>query len=194
MVTAKLPKKIMLVLFKNFNENNTISSLAKELSMNRVGIWRILKKLESKNLITLTQVGDGRTNAHLINLNWNNFLIEKLLNLYLTEEALQEQRLIKDFEKLNVKDIEDIVDFLIIHENNIISVVSQKRKIIKIHPSEEFAEEKINYINLTELEFVKELMRPNKDFVDAVKKGSVLLGQGKFIQLMKNLHLKKFNF
>jgi len=194
MVIAILPKKIMLFLFKNFNENNTISSIAKELSMNRVGIWRTLKKLESKNLVNLIQVGNGKTNTQLIKLNWNNFLIEKLLALYLTEEALQEQRLIKDFEKLNVRDIENIVDFLIIHKNNIISVVSQKRKIIKIHPSEEFAEEKINSINLTELEFVKELMRPNKDFVDSVREGSVLLGQEKFIQLIKQIHLKKIGF
>lgn len=33
-------------------------------------------------------------------------------------------------------------------------------------------------------------MRPNKDFVDAVKKGSILFGQEKFINFMKNMHLK----
>ena len=49
---------------------------------------------------------------------------------------------------------------------------------------------KIHSLNFTEMEFQEELLKPNKAFIEAIKKGAILFGQDNFIQFMKKIHLK----
>ena len=46
---------------------------------------------------------------------------------------------------------------------------------------------KIHMIDFTESGFKQELMKPNRAFIDAVKKGAVLYGQENFIRLIKSI-------
>ena len=46
---------------------------------------------------------------------------------------------------------------------------------------------KIHLIDLTESEFSQELKRPNKAYVDALKKGIILFGQENFIKFIRGL-------
>ena len=95
-------KKILLILLKDFTQNYTITSLAKELKITRTGTWKILKKLENQQLIILKPLGKGKTSTYNIKLNWNQ-ITEKTLSLYLTEEATKQARWVNNFEELKDK-------------------------------------------------------------------------------------------
>ena len=185
-------KKAALLLFKDFSRTHTITSLAKELNMTRVGIWKKLKKLQSEQFIKLTSIGSGKTSISVADLNWENIIVEKSLALYLTEEALKQRRW-----QLNFADLEQVADFLILFGSVLhspkeakdidMAIVSQKRKFIKIQKTEI---KKIHAISFTEAEFKEELKKPNKALLDAIKKGVILFGQEKFVQFMKRMAVK----
>ncbi len=199
METTKPTIKILKILLKEISINPTITFLAKEIGMSRVGTWKILKKLEAGKLITLSPIGEGKTSANIISLNWENSIIEKTLSLALTQDALKNQRWLSSFEELENK-----VDFLLIYgsiihspkEANDIDVlgVTNKNEFLEIEESIKMIQKvqikKIHAINFTPAEFKGELEKPNKVFIDAIKKGTILFGQEKFIEFMKGIQRK----
>jgi len=199
METAKSNTKILKILLKEFIINPTITFLAKEISMSRVGTWKILKKLEAEKLIILSPIGTGKTSAYSISLNWENPILEKTLTLALTEDAIRNQRWLSNFAEL-----EDKVDFLLIYgsiihspkEANDIDIlgVTNKNKFLDIEESikkiQKTQIKKIHSVNFTQTEFKDEIEKPNKIFIDAIKKGIILLGQEKFIKFRKSIQIK----
>jgi len=187
-------KKVLLLLLKDFSVTHTITSLANELHLSRVGGWKVIKKLEENNLIVVRPTGSGKTNTFLLKLNWDNVLVEKTLSLYLTEEALSQKRW-----KANFVELEGKMNFLILYgsilhfpqEAKDIDLVgiSQKNKFVRIQQTidkiQKTQSKKIHIINFTEMEFQEELLKPNKAFIETVKKGVILFGQDNFIQFMK---------
>jgi len=193
----KAGKEVLLKLSKDFSTAHTITSLSKELKMSRVGIWKILKSLESEKLITLKQVGTGKTNISIIKLNWDNIILKKILDLYLTEESEQQRRW-----KINFSEIEEITSFSIIYGSILKSAekandidiinIAKRKDFIKIQDNIDKAQKiqskKIHAINFRQEEFKHELIKENKAFVDALKKGVILFGQGKFIEFMEQMY------
>ena len=189
-------KKLMLVLMKDFTEKHTITSLAKELKLSRVGIWKILKKLEAEKYILIDSVGTGKTSTSIIKINWDNLLVEKALSLYLAEESVKKRRW-----RVNFSGLEKEVDFLILYGGIITSpkqandidvlVIAKKNKFVKIQKTLDKIQKtelkKIHAIDFTAQEFRKELEENNRAFIDAVRKGIVLFGQERFIKFVKKL-------
>lgn len=196
METTKSNTKILKILLKNLIIKPTITFLAKEISMSRVGTWKILKKLEAEKLIILSPIGAGKTSIYIISLNWENPIVEKTLSLALTEDALKNQRWLSNFAEL-----EDKLDFLLIYgsiihspkEANDLDIlgVTNKNKFLKIEESikkiQKTQIKKIHALNFTPAEFKCELEKPNKIFIDAIKKGIILFGQEKFIKFIKRI-------
>jgi|SRR3989344_78032 len=193
-------KKVLLLLLKDFSVIHTITSLANDLHLSRVGAWKVIKKLEENNFIVVRPTGSGKTNTFLLKLNWDNALAEKTLSLYLTEEALSQKRW-----KANFAELEGKVDFLILYGSilhfpqeakdiDLVGVTSQKNKFVGIQQIidkiQKTQSKKIHSLNFTEMEFQEELLKPNKAFIEAIKKGAILFGQDNFIQFMKKIHLK----
>lgn len=188
-------KRIMLILLKDFSRTHTITSLARDLKLTRVGIWKILKKLESNEYINLKSVGSGKTNAYIINISWNNIIVEKALALYLTEEAAKQRRW-----RANFADLEQEADFLILYgsilkfpkEANDIDILSVAKKSRflqiqkKVDKIQKTQSKKIHSINFTENEFKEELKKSNKAFIESIKKGAVLFGHENFVKFIKN--------
>ena len=110
MIKNKTSPEILKLLFKDFTIKQTITSLANEIRLSRVGVWKVLKKLEKEQIIILSPVGSGKTSTYSISLNWENPLVEKNLALTLTEDAIKQQRWLTNF-----AEIESKVDFLIIY-------------------------------------------------------------------------------
>ncbi|MBU2633636.1 MAG: hypothetical protein KJ674_00155 [Nanoarchaeota archaeon] len=195
METTKF-KQILKILLKEFTVKPTITYLAKEIKMSRVGIWKILKKMESQKFIILSSIGTGKTSTYTISLNWNNILIEKNLELGLVEESLKYVRWLDNFSELKEE-----VDFLIIYGSilyskdandiDILTVISNKNKFTKIEKIilkiQKTQIKKIHILNFTEIEFKDELLKPNKVFINAIKKGIILFGQERFIKFIKNI-------
>ena len=196
METTKPKAKILKTLLKEITINPTITFLAKEIGMSRVGTWKILKKLEAEKLITLTPIGESKTSANSISLNWENPIVEKTLSLALTQDALNNQRWLSNFAEL-----EDNVDFLLIYgsiihspkEANDIDIlgVSSKNNFQEIEDSirkiQKIQTRKIHALNFTPEELKSQLQKLNKVFVDAMKKGVILFGQDNFIRFIKSI-------
>jgi hypothetical protein len=191
--------EIMSFLLRNIQRESTITLLAKELKLSRVGVWKILKRMEKDRLVSLIPVGEGKTSIYNVKLNWENSLLEKTLALILAGEALNNQRWTENF-----KDLEDNTSFLIIYgsilhspkEANDIDVLSMANKdnfqeidkiISKIQKTQI---KKIHSLNLTKEELRGELKKPNKAFIDAIKKGVILFGQEKFIKFVRELNMQ----
>ncbi|MEK6937796.1 MAG: winged helix-turn-helix domain-containing protein [Nanoarchaeota archaeon] len=196
MTLNKTAQGIMTILLKDLS-THTATSLSEELKISRQGTWRILKKLEKEELIMLESIGKGKTSTLKIELNWDNEIIEKILTLSLTQEALKHNRW-----KFNFADLKEQVDFLILYGSvlhspkeaediDIIGVVSKEKKLANLGnivlKIQETQAKKIHSINLTQKEFKQELQRPNKVYLDAVKKGVILFGQENFIKFIKGL-------
>lgn len=191
----KTAQRIITLLLKDFS-THTVTTISKNIKISRQGIWKVLRQLEKEELIVLEQMGTGKTNLHRIKLNWDNVLLEKLLSLSLTQDALKQKRWRHNFASL-----ENEVDFLILYgsilhspkEANDVDVigVAPKRKLSKINDLilkiQDTQAKKIHSINFTKDEFKLELNKPNKAFIDAVKKGIILFGQEKFVNFMRKL-------
>jgi len=188
--------KILEILLKEFGTKPTITSLAKEIGMSRVGTWKLLKRLKKDKLVILSPIGTGKTSAYIVSLNWENPLLDKNLSLILTESAIKNQKWISNFAELEKK-----VDFLILYGSIVllpkeardidILGVTNKNKFLKIekiiNKMQKTQIKKIHSLNFTREEFKNELEKPNKVFIDAIKKGIILFGQENFIKFMKRL-------
>ena len=194
----KSDSQILKILLKQFTIKWGITSLAKEINMTRVGIWKVLKKLEVKKLISLSPIGEGKTSTFIISLNWENPLLEKTLELILIEDALKNQRWISNFIEIKNK-----LNFLILYGSiihspkeandiDILGVISNKKDFNFIEKAiQEIQKSQIKKIhseNFTKIEFKEEIRKPNKIFIDAIKKGVVLFGQEKFIKFIKEVY------
>ncbi|MEW5896788.1 MAG: helix-turn-helix domain-containing protein [Nanoarchaeota archaeon] len=197
MVTGDLTaKRVLLHLLKDFTSTHTITTLAKELGLSRVGIWKVLKRLKDNKFILVKTVGTGRTSTSIITLNWENPLVEKTLSLYLIEEALKQRRWQMNFEGLG-----DVTDSVILYgsilqspqQANDIDIIgiSSKKNFVKIQNTidkvQKTQSKKVHSLNFTGSEFKVELKKSNKAFIDAVKRGVILFGQENFVKLIRGL-------
>lgn len=189
-------ESILRILLKDIAKKHTITSLSEEIKVGRSGIWKALKRLESKNLINLTPIGKGKTSAYEITLNWKNPLVERTLAMILTKDALKQEKW-----RYNFKELENQVDFLILfgsilhspkeaNDIDILNLVDKKNftKIDKIVRDVQITQnKKIHAIDVTKKELKEELNDKNKAYLDAFKRGIVLFGQEDFIKFIKNL-------
>lgn len=197
LIERKVSEKILLKLLKDFSSENTVTSMATNMNVSRVGIWKALKKLEGDELIIVEKIGLGKTNTFRLKLNWKNPLTQKALTFYLSQEASEHKKWIWDFQEL-----ENHVEFSILfgsiitspkgaNDIDITNIVSHKKEFLKIDKilrNKQTAQiKKIHDINFTPNEFKSELTKPNKAYINAIKSGIVLFGQENFVAFMKEI-------
>ncbi len=189
-------KDLLRILLKEYFIKHTVTSLAGELNISRVGAWKIIKKLEEIKYLVLTPVGTGKTSTDIVSLNWENIIIQKALTLYLTEEAVKHRRWL-----INFKELEAVTEFVILYGSILqhpeqardidILGITTKNRFVKVQnivdKAQKTQSKKIHSINFTKEEFKAELKKPNKAFLDAVKNGVVLFGQENFFKLIKEI-------
>jgi DNA-binding Lrp family transcriptional regulator len=189
--------KILMFLLKAFTIKPTITALSKEIGLSRVGTWKLLKRMEAENLVSLSPVGEGKTSTITIGLKWENPLLEKILALAMAEEAISLQRWRTNFGELEAK-----TDFILIY-GSILSSPKEANDIDLLGVTQNFREvegvinkaqktqiKNIHAINFTPSEFKVELEKPNKAFLDAILRGVILFGQEKFVQFIKGISRK----
>ena len=118
----------------------------------------------------------------------------------LTEEALKYPRWRDNFEKLEKKAEFVILYGSILHSQkeandiDIINIVQNKNSFLSIEEEmlkiQKTQHKKIHSENFTKAEFKEEIEKPNKIFIDAVKKGIILFRQEEFIKFVKGVYGK----
>ena len=194
-MVIKKSYEILKIILKNISKKHTVTSLSKERDISRVGSWKLLKELEKENLIILTPIGPEKTSVQEVSLNWNNPILEKMLALQLTEDALKQNKW-----RYNFKELENHVSFLILfgsilhspkeaNDIDVLSLVSNEESFVimgKIITDIQIIQsKKIHVINLTKKELKHELKNKNKVYIEALKKGVILFGQENFIKFIK---------
>ena len=191
-----MKKNILLILVKDFSAIHSITSIAKRLEVSRVGVWKVIKKLEEEKCVKVEAVGSGKTSTSIIRINLDSAIAEKTVTLYLTEEVEKQKRWM-----INFSGLQDVTDFTILFgsilrstkEANDIDIigVTKKAGFTKIQKiidtAQKTQEKKIHSINFTKSEFKQELEKPNKAIIDAVRNGVVLFGQGNFVEFVKGM-------
>ena len=201
MVTiSKTFDKLLLRLFKDSFSIHTATSLAESLGVSRWGIWKTLKRLESEQLITLIKTGSGRTSTYSVELRWKSELLHASITLLLTKEAMEYGRWRANFRELSL-----CTDFLILfgsilhspklaNDIDLLAVISKKRNFVKagniVDKIQKTQVKRIHAVSFKPDELSFELKKPNKAFIDAVKKGIILFGQENSFKLIKELHAK----
>ena len=193
----KSDENILRLLLKDIAKKHTITSLSKEIGIKRPGTWKALKRLESKSLINLAPIGEGKTSAYEVTLNWKNPLAEKTLAAILTEDSLKQEKWMHNF-----KELENQVEFLILfgsilhspkeaNDIDILNLVINKKNFTKldkiIRNIQITQNKKIHTIDITKEELKEELKDGNKAYLDAFKKCIVIFGQENFIKFIKSL-------
>jgi len=196
-MVLKKSYEILKILLKDISKKHTVTSLSKERKISRVGSWKLLKELEKESLVTLFPIGPEKTSVKEVKLNWDNPLLEKILALLLTEDALKRKKWIYNF-----KELKDYVGFLILfgsilhspkeaNDIDILNVISNGKNFTKIDTMitniQSTQNKKIHALNLTKKGLIDELKENNNAYIDALKKGIILFGQENFIKFMKNL-------
>ena len=195
--TAKHREKILVMLLKDMGIKKTVSSIAHEIGLSRVGAWKILKKMEAEGIIAISRVGAGDTSALFIELNWVCPILEKTLSLALMEDAIRNPRWMDTFKELQPK-----ADFLLLYGSaisspreandiDILCISGGRQKILEIDriisKIQKTQLRKIHALCLTPRELASELSKPNMPYVDALKKGIVLFGQDEFVAFMRGV-------
>ena len=191
------PMRIALLLLKDFSTMHTISSIGKELGVTRSGIWKVLKRLEQEKYIIMKSTGK-KTSLVVPKLNFKNDVLDKYLDLALSKEAKEHERW-----AFNFAEVKEHISFFILYGSvlssyakakdiDVIGIIPDRKRFKALHESldklQKSESKRIHAINFTESEFREELLKPNKAFVEAVKKGIALFGQKEFIKFMKKLH------
>jgi len=188
-------EKILELMLKEPNETHTATAISNKLNLTRQGTWKILSHLEKEEIIKIIPVSKTKTSTSIIKLNYNNPITEKLLSLILTKESLKYKRWRVNFENLENKAYFTILFGSILtklkeaNDIDLITVSDKKNfkfieeEIIRVQKTQL---KKIHFIDLTKEELREEL-KENIAYVDAVRKGIILYGQDNFIEFIKNL-------
>ncbi|MEK6921786.1 MAG: hypothetical protein AABX82_07905 [Nanoarchaeota archaeon] len=188
---------VVLLLLKDFSTVHTITSIGKELGMTRSGTWKVLKRLEKENYIIIEATGK-ETSLVIPKLNFANDLLDKYLDLALSKEAMAYGRW-----SFNFKDVKEYVSFFVLYGSilnsytrasdiDVIGIINDRINFKKLHKTldtiQKTEAKHIHAVNFTQSEFKEELVKQNKAFIEAIKKGVILFGQNEFITFMRRVH------
>ena len=182
-------QKILNLLLRDFMTEYNSRSISSKVSLSHVGAFKILKKLEQKEIVKSKLVGRAR----IYSLNLENPLTLMELETILTIEALQNKRWIEEFKQLegkvkfvilfgstlrNEQSARDI-DLLVVADNANYKFI---RKIID--ERNRISNKPIQLVFQTPDNFKFDLKRKYKVSIEIIKTGVVLIGQGEFRRVL----------
>lgn len=194
---AKKEKEILLCLFKDLANYHHASSLAKEVKISRVGAYKALKRLSQSGLLKSRKLGKST----FYSLKLDDDFVKKTVELLLMEEAKEKARKwLAEFELLS-KETEILVLFgsIIRSETEardidllIVLKIENNKKVNKLlEKKNEILIKKIHPIKQTSEDLIRNLKKPDKVILSALKTGIILYGQEKLVEVVNNVTLGK---
>lgn len=182
-------QKIIKLLFKDFLTDYNSRSISKVMSISHAGAFKILKKLEKRNIVKPKKIG----NSTIYSLNFENPITSKEIELALVVEAQNYRRWIEEF-----KDLESNIKFAILfgsitrNEKKAgdidILIIANKGKYdaVKkiIEKRQDILPKKIHSLIQTSENFKHDLSKKNKVIIDILKTGIVLYGREELRKVM----------
>lgn len=182
-------QRILSILFKDFLVEYNSRSISSKVEMSHAGAFKILKKLEQKEIVKSRLVGKAR----IYSLNLENPLTLREIETALTIEALQHKRWIEEFRQLegdarfallfgsvlrNEQSARDI-DLLVVADKRNYTLV---RKII--NERNKVSNKPIHLVFQTPHDFRFDLRRRYKVTLEMIRTGVVLIGQDEFRRIL----------
>ncbi len=194
---AKKEKEILLCLFKDLANYHNASSLAKEVKISRVGAYKALKRLSISGLLKSRKLGKSL----FYSLRLEDDFVKKTLELLLMEEVRKKaRRWLAEFEELS-KETEILILFGSIlraetkaHDVDLLIVLKleNNKKVNKqLEKKNEISLKKIHPLKQTSEDLIKNIKKPDKVILSAIKTGIVLYGQEKLVELIKDVTFGK---
>ncbi len=180
---------VALTLVKSPEVLYNANSLSKVVGLTSMGTLKILKKLESENIIKSKKIGKATT--YIVNIE--NDYARKYLSLILVREAQYANPLVKRWinEIKKIKNAEVIVLFGSIlekhnpHDIDVLLITNQKQfpKLQQeIKELNEINIKKIHPLYQTYNDIIKNIKKRDQPILNAIK-GMVLLGEEKFFEI-----------
>ena len=157
---------VISFLVRNFTERLTIRNIAQRLDFSAAGVFNILKKLEKQGIVVGEKLGTGL----FYSMNFDNRIAEHLAAIVLvySEEKIS----------INIEQLKQAKSAIFDKKNLLLVTDSMTLLNISI-PN-------INIIAKTEEEVAGLLKKRDQETLQLLKKGIVLLGEDKFVEIIKN--------
>lgn len=194
---TKKEKEIILCLFKDLVNYHNASSITKEVKISRVGAYKAFKRLLKAGLLKNRKLGK----SIFYSLKLEDEFVKKTLELLLMEEAREKaRRWLAEFEELS-KETEILILFGSIlkfeaeaHDIDLLIVLKPEnnKKVNKLlDKKNEVLIKKVHPIKQTSEDLIKNIKKPDKVILSAIKNGIVLYGQDKLVEIIKDVTLGK---
>ncbi len=179
-------QEIIKLIFKDFLVMYNSRSISKVIEISHAGAFKILKKLEKRNIVESKEIG----RAKIYSLNMKNPVTVKEIETILTIEAQKNKIWLEEFKELDKKSkIVILYGSIIKDEKNAkdidLLIVANKNKFkdIKgiIEERNKFLNKKIHPIIQTLSELKRDINKKNKVLVEIIKTGFVLFGQDELV-------------
>ncbi|MEK6935728.1 MAG: nucleotidyltransferase domain-containing protein [Nanoarchaeota archaeon] len=186
-------QEIIKIIFKDFLTLYNSRSISKLIGLTHAGAFKILKKLEKRNIVKAKRIG----NTVVYSLEMENPVTLREIEMILTIEAQNYRRWIEEFIDIKVKvkfvilfgsiirnekEAKDI-DLLIVSENNKLKEI---QKII--NKKNELLNKKIHPLLQTPKDFKNDIKNKNKVMIEILKTGVVLFGQEEISKIIAELN------
>lgn len=185
--------EVLLTLFKDFSKDYNANSLSKRVGITPRGALKILKNLQKQHLLISKQFGK----AVFYKVNLDDYYTFRTIETLLIYEAREKApRWLSEFKEL-FKDVEIVIIFGSIikepkraNDIDLLLVFTQK----KMKPVKHFINEKnkillkpIHPVIQSPNDIKKNLKKKDPVVLNALRKGYVLYGHDKLIEVVKNI-------
>ena len=157
---------VLNFLVRNFSEKLTIRNMAQRLNFSPAGVFNILKKLEKQSIVVGQKLGTGL----FYSINFENKIAEHLAEIVLLHSDEKIDLNIEQFKQANAA-ILDEKSLLLITDNITVFDISIPN---------------IEVITKTEDEIIDLLRKKDSQMLQILKKGVVLFGEDKIVEIIKN--------
>ncbi len=158
---------VISFLVRNFTERLTIRNIAQRLGFSSAGVFNILKKLEKQNIVIGQKLGTGL----FYQINFDSKIAEHLAGIVLLYSDEKLDKIENGQIKHAKAAILDKKNLLLLVDNVTIPEISIPN---------------INIIAKTEDELVGLFRKRDPDTLQLLKKGVVLFGEDKIVEIIKN--------
>lgn len=186
--------KIFLRIFKDYNKQYNANSLSKKIGISVMGVLKILKRLESKDILISKQLG----RAKFYSINFNSDYARDYF-IFSTRQEIESSNSglkvwISEFKKIrgeiqagmlfgsiiNKNNFNDVDMFVLVNKKDIKKLEEEIKKIDKV------SSKKIHLIKQTERD-LKSSLKKDKKLESIFSNCIFIFGQDKFWGIFKNV-------